>query len=418
MGPKIFSRQIGETLYSLRLLPFGGFCAMEGEDAFVLAEEDYTALGDVWESYILTQSTLYKMRPDLLIAEDPKVGATPVDLEKWLRSWARERIKEGAESPDSVVPPKAKNYIQWKKGERERIERARKAAAEMNGDERLRLHPRAFTTQKVWKRVIILAAGATMNFLMGLVIILFLKMGEDVIVGTRLAGFMDGFPNAENGLVAGDEILSVNGNRTYYADDVSLFLGLPEGADGAVDIVVRRGGVRVRLYNFPLGLREYEIDGQVYIRYGLLFERLPPTIPARLKYSLYTAFNFARIVRISLVQLVTGNVALREMSGPVGIVSAIGSAGSNPQLPTVREKLAYTFTIAALIAVNLAVFNLLPLPSLDGGRIFGLLVTAVIEKLIRRRINPKYEGYIHAAGFAAIILLSIVILINDIIKLV
>jgi regulator of sigma E protease len=433
MGPKIFSRQRGETLYSIRLLVIlGGSCVMEGEDALVLEEDaeggDAKALPDEAELGAETYAYITEQyeRLDTLFAGQRlgKQRPTSDEIHGFLREWVASHKDDDA----AMTPPTEQEFHQWRYNKRERerrerkeaIDRAYKRSVEMGDDERMRLFPRAFTSQKRWKRAIILAAGAAMNFLAGVIILLCLNMGENEIVGTRLAGFMDGFPGVgETGLLAGDKIISVNGNSTHYADDFSMFMTLSEGEnDGMVDLVVRRGREKVRLDNFPLELREYEVDGQIYIRYGLLFERIEASIFERLKHSLYLPFNFARVVRIALVQLVTGQAPLREMSGPVGIVSVIGEAGSNPQLPTVGARLTYVFTITALVAVNLAVFNLLPLPALDGGRIFGLIVTYVIEKITRRRVNPKYEGYVHAAGLALLLLLSVFIMINDVIKLI
>ncbi|MDR1329354.1 MAG: site-2 protease family protein [Oscillospiraceae bacterium] len=440
MGPKLFSRQRGETLYSLRLLPIGGFCSMEGEDSFVFEDEtqaraDALLVGNAaptdarsWTDYIDEQIALY-----FEYFEQQKLGAqrpTRKELGEWLREWAAEHIRDGKPSPVGLTPPPAENFHLWRYGKREQAKNARKAAAQasamLSDEERVHLHPRAFTTQKPWKRVVILAAGAFMNLLAGLIIVLFLRMGDDVIVSTRLAGFMDGFPGAgEAGLLAGDEILSVNGSRIFYSEDFSMLMALAENAgqlngqsDGTVDLVVRRDGRRVKLDDFPLALREYEIDGQIYIRYGLLFEPAAPTLAGRFRHSLSSAYNLARLVKFGLVQLVTGQAGLREMSGPVGIVSVIGSAGSDSRLPTVGAKLGYIFELAALIAINLGIFNLLPLPALDGGRIFGLIITVVIEKLTRRRLNPKYEGVVHAIGFAAIIVTSLIIMINDVVKLI
>jgi regulator of sigma E protease len=434
MGPKIFSWRRGETLYSVRLLLLlGGFCAMEGESALEQAgagaegeDGDGDGIpGEAWEAYIARQHE----RLDKSFAGQ-KLGAqrpTPGEIRGFLLGWARERADGGAMVPDETLPqPTEEEFHLWRHNKREReklakkeaLDRAYKISMEMGDEERLRLYPRSFMAQKRWKRVVILAAGAAMNFLAGLVILLVLKMDVNVIVGTKLAGFLDGFPGAgESGLLAGDEILSVNGNRVYYADDVSFFLMLSENAEQTADLAVRRGGRKVRLDDFPLARRQYMVDGAYETRYGLIFEGSEPTFLSRLKYSVYTAFNYARIVRISLVRMVTGGASLRDMSGPVGIVSVINDVGSSPSLPTAGAKLAAVFEIAAIIAINLAVFNLLPVPALDGGRIFGIAVTFVIEKLIRRRVNPKYEGYIHAAGFAALMLFSAAVMIMDFTKL-
>ena len=316
MGPKLWSRQRGETLYCLRLLPIGGACVMEGED------------------------------------EDTQ-------------------------------------------------------------------NPRAFTAQKRWKRIVILTAGAFMNFMFGLIVLLLIGLGVKYTVGTTLTSLAPGFPNEGTaGLMAGDTIVSLNGNRLYYSDDFSMFLQLPDAQDGVVDLVIKRDGEKIKLNDFPLAPAEYTENGKTTLRYGLNFAAKEATFWGKIQYSCYRAFNFARIVRVSLVELFTGGAKLNDLQGPVGIVSTINEVAKDPDIKTTGERLTYVLTFGALIAINLAVMNLLPIPALDGGRIFGILVTFIIEKIARRRINPKYEGYIHGAGLMLLLLLMAVVLVNDIVRIV
>ena len=311
MGPALFSRQKGETLYALRLFPVGGFCAMEGEDD---------------------------------------------------------------DSDD----------------------------------------PRAFGAQKAWKRLVILAAGAFMNFLAGLVLILLLFSGAQAFTTPVLTGFMDGFPlEGEQGLMAGDRIVSINGERIYLYNDVTLFLS--RGSGEPYDIVVERNGQRVILNDLPLELREYTVEGQTVTRYGLYFGIEEATVGAKLRNSWYNAIDFVRLVRISLTDLVTGNAGLKDMTGPVGIVDTITQVGS--QSASVRIALENILYFGALIAVNLAVMNLLPLPALDGGRIFFLLINGAWMLLFRRRIDPKYESYVHVAGLVALLALMAVVTFNDLARI-
>jgi regulator of sigma E protease len=314
MGPKLLKKQRGETLYTWRLLPIGGACVMEGEDA-------------------------------------------------------------EAESA------------------------------------------RSFTAQTRPRRVVILAAGAFFNFLVGVVLIAVLCAGENNIVGTTVGGLFPGFPNeGENGLMAGDTLLSVNGERLYYADDFSTFMALPSGADGVVDLVLRRGGEKITLRDFPLAPREYTIDGVTVTKFGISFNGVEPTFGAKLKYTGYMTMNFVRLARVGIQMLVTGDVGVRDLSGPVGIVSAINEVGRTPNRSFADKARALTY-FAAFLAVNLAVMNLLPIPALDGGRIFALAVTFCVEKIIRRRLNPKYEGYVHAAGFILLMGLMLVVMVSDVMKL-
>ena len=150
-------------------------------------------------------------------------------------------------------------------------------------------------------------------------------------------------------------------------------------------------------------------------KYGLNFAVVDNSPWQTLKYAWNSAINFGRMVRMGLVDLITGAVGLKDMSGPVGIVSMISQTGSSAA--STAEGVADVVYLGAFLAVNLAFMNLLPLPALDGGRVFLLVVTSVIEAITRRKINPKYEAYIHAAGMVLLLGLIAVITCKDIIAL-
>lgn len=310
MGPRLLKKQGKETLYSLRALPIGGSCLMEGEDE---------------------------------------------------------------ETPD----------------------------------------PRSFTAQARWKRFIILVAGSFMNFLAGALVVLILVSQAASFSGNTLMGLADGFPRkGEDGLMVGDQIVSINGERIYYLNDFVMFMSL--AGDKPVDLVVLRNGEKIIYGNFPLQKRLY--PGETVPRYGVSFNKIDASFGEKLKYAGYTTMNFMRMTRVSLSMLFSGAAGLQDLSGPVGIVSAINQVGQDTTATT-GEKLMNVANFCAFIAVTLAVMNLLPIPALDGGRIFFMIVTYLIEKIIRRHINPKYEGYIHTAGFVLLLGLMAVVMVNDVVKL-
>ena len=135
----------------------------------------------------------------------------------------------------------------------------------------------------------------------------------------------------------------------------------------------------------------------------------------RLANSWNNALDFVRLVRLSLKMLVTGQAGLRDLSGPVGIVSTMTEVGqSSANAAAAIENIAY---LAALIAVNLAVMNLLPLPALDGGKIFFMVVNAISMALIKKQIPLKYENYIHFAGLVLLLALMALVTFSDVWKL-
>lgn len=309
MGPAIFSRQKGETLYALRCIPFGGYCAMAGEDE---------------------------------------------------------------ESSD----------------------------------------PRAFTNIAAWKRALTLVAGSFMNFLLGLVIVIILYSGAYAFRSTEFVDFKEGCPyTGENALQVGDRIHSIDGKRIYQYYNVTDFLA--EG-DGTYDIVVKRDGKKVELKDFYMVPIEY--PGESGRMYGFYMGYDLATLPLKLQNAWDTCMEFSRMVWMGLAELGRGNVQIDDMAGPVGIVDMMAETGTSAE--TTGDALYSIFYFAAFIAVNLAIMNMLPIPALDGGRIFLLLVTWVIEKIIRKKLDPKYEGYIHAAGMFLLLGLMALIMFNDIVRIV
>lgn len=282
----------------------------------------------------------------------------------------------------------------------------------MEGEDEDSDDPRAFSNQRAWKKIIILCAGAAMNFLTGLLLVLMLYSGAQAFVGTTVVSFAEGFPwQGEEQLMAGDRIVKINGERIYLYNDITMFLNRGHGQ--LYDLTVERNGQRIELNNLPLEPREYPLEnGQTALRFGLNFGYEEATVWNRLTYSWYNAIDFVRLVRISLTDLFSGGVGIKDLAGPIGIVDTITQVGEQAQTVSVAvENILY---IGALIAVNLAVMNLLPLPALDGGRVFFLLVGSVWTLVTRRRINPKYEGYIHLVGLVLLLGLTAVVAFNDI----
>ena len=312
MGPTLLKKTVGETTYSLRLLPIGGFCAMEGEDE---------------------------------------------------------------ESED----------------------------------------PRAFTSAKAWKRAVILVAGAAMNFLTGLLVLVIMYSTVTGFTTPQIVDFEDDCPmHREDGLHVDDILYEIDGRRVFIYSDVSLLMN--RNQTGIYDLTVKRDGKLVRLDDFEMSKRAYEEDGQLYYRYGLYFGYEDVTVGTALRNAWYTALDFARMVWMSLGDLVKGLVSINDMSGPVGIVSVIAETGQSAENTQVAAlNIAY---LGAFIAVNLAVMNMLPIPALDGGRVFFLLVTALVQLVFKRKINPKYEGYIHAAGMFLLLGFIAFVSFKDIWKLI
>ncbi len=309
MGPILWKKQKGETLYTIRCVPIGGFCAMEGED------------------------------------EDTE-------------------------------------------------------------------NPRSFLKAAWWKRLVILLAGSAMNFVAGLLLFalvygpseqFIVPVVSEIEAGCALAG--------ENGIQVGDRILEVDGEKIYVQSDFSMILSL-NGGD-VHDLLLERNGQEILLDDFLMEKKEFpDPAGGTSLRYGFSFSVVEASFGETVSYIWNTALDTARMVRLSLKMLFNGQAGLSDVSGPVGIVSTMTEVAE--QSETVRIALLNLLYFGGFIAINLAVMNLLPIPALDGGRAVCLLITVAAEKIIGRKIDPKYEGYLHGAGMILLLGLMIIILFKDI----
>ena len=306
MGPKLLSRQGAETLYSLRLFPIGGFCAMEGED----------------------------------------------------------------EDTDD---------------------------------------PRSFQKARPWKKFLILVAGASMNFLAGLLIFLILSAVSPAYTVPVVSEFLPGYtPDISPQLQVGDRIRSIDGHPVFMGSDVQFFFN----RGGAyLDIVVERNGETVTLEGCHLP--PFLSDG--YLVRGIRLTTRYTTLGSAFQQAWLNSIDTVRMVWLSLGDLFSGAVGIRDLSGPVGIVDMMGQVAQESQNTALA---AYNiFYLVAFIAVNLAVMNLLPIPALDGGRIFFLVINLIYTAITKKELNPKYEGVVNAVCLVALLGLMVVVAASDVLKL-
>lgn len=262
---------------------------------------------------------------------------------------------------------------------------------------------KSFQQVSVGKRMLVVVAGAVMNFLLGFCVLIILVNMQGVITSRTVSGFRGDEMSKQTGLQVGDTILAVNGRRCFIANDVVYEAARSEQA--VADFTVLRDGKKVQLDNVTFAT---SLTGEQQGKYMIDFTVRPTekTFFNVIQEAANWTISYARLIMLSLVDLVTGRVAVNELSGPVGIVQAINQAVSIGMEPVLN--------MMALITINLGVFNLLPLPALDGGK----LVLLAIEKLRGKPMNPKYEGMINIVGFALLMLLMLFVTFNDITRLI
>lgn len=290
----------------------------------------------------------------------------------------------------------------------------------MEGEEGDSTDPRAFPNRPWWQRLVILLAGVAMNFLTGFLIISFLFSSNAAFYEPVVAGFQADGKAQEQGLELGDRIESVDGHRIYLVDDVALFL--QRSGSMEVDLVVRRGGEKIALDAVALSELTDE-DGTRWIGLGITTTRVDNTPLRLVDHSWKQSVCFVRMVWMSLGDLVTGAVGLREMSGIVGMVDMMGDMGEQGaqaavenEQPAILGALLNILYFMAFISINLAVMNLLPIPALDGGQVFLMAVNGVLLKFRGRKMDPRYQGWVSAAGFACLLALMLMVTVSDVLK--
>ena len=259
-----------------------------------------------------------------------------------------------------------------------------------------------FRNKPVWARMLVIVAGAVMNLILGFIIGIIIIIIDGQYISSTIADVVPGTPSASV-LQVGDEIKKINGRTVFTASDIVYALRNDE--DGALDFEIVRDGQRMTFPAVQFTLTVDEETGARTLNYDFKVKRMKATaldvIPCAARSFMY----YARLVLISLYDLITGKYGLNDLQGPVGIVSTISQTAQQ-----VGFDIGYLLDMAMLITVNVGIFNLLPLPALDGGRFVFLL----IEAIRRKPLSAQAEGAVHFAGFALLMLLMLAVTFKDV----
>ena len=329
MGPALLKKIAGGTQYTLRLLPIGGYVAMEGE-------------------------------------------GSPESEQAQRERDAREDDEDQEDACLNPIPPEQRTGI-------------------------------PFPEAAVWKRAIVMAAGPLMNFVLGFAVLLgLIAFRSDPIASRVIYRIEEGALCGQTGLQPGDEILAVNGRRCFIANDIVYELVRTRNTQA--DFTVLRDGRRVELPGVRFDTYQDEAGG-THMNIGFVVFALEKTPTNVWKESLNSELYYGRIIFTTLVDLLRGRESINNLSGPVGIVSAISQAAS--------YGLTDLLEMLVLITVNVGVFNLLPIPALDGGR----LVFLAAEAVIRRPVSQRLQEGLTVATFILLFGLMIFATYNDVIRL-
>lgn len=322
MGPAIWKKQGAETLYSIRLFPIGGFCAMEGENG----DED-----------------------------------------------------EGSDKGGSGAGGK-----------------------DCAGNGSSYDAERSFAAKKPWQKIVVLAAGSFMNVLCA-VLIMTLVLGIMGFTTNKIGEITPGSPAEAAGLSAGDEILSIDGNKVESWNDVITYM--PQ-SDTEVAITVDGSAGQKTVQVQPVLMESEATNGEMVEHYAIgITSKISHNPVTALRGGVVSTWNLGKMIFESLGMLISGEAGADDLTGPVGMVQMVSE--------TATYGFWYYGFLTAMICVNLAIINMLPLPALDGGRIIFVLLRLVIGE----SISDKVEGVVHFIGMTLLMGLMIYVCFNDVIRL-
>jgi len=281
-------------------------------------------------------------------------------------------------------------------------------ALTMHGEDEESEVENAVSKKPVWQRFIIISAGSVMNLILGFIIMAVLVSGATGFHSTKINRFNADASSNTSGLMEGDEILKINGKGINVYNDL-LYAVMREGNE-PVNVTVMRNGEKIEVKNviFPTSTD----SGITFGKIDFVMNGLEKTFSTVVHQTFFQSLATIDMVWTTCFDLLTGKYGMEAVSGPVGVTQMIGDSARD----ATETKGGYRIFLflLAVITINLGIVNLLPLPALDGGRIVFL----IIELIRGKPMKPEYEGYVHLAGFALLMLFMIFITYKDIMKLI
>lgn len=257
----------------------------------------------------------------------------------------------------------------------------------------------SFAKKKVWQRFFVVVAGALMNLILGFLVIVIMLSSGSLIGTTEIAKFDDKAVSSST-LKQGDIIKSIDGMRVYTSTDVTT--GLSRSGDDTLDMTVLRDGKTLDL-KVKFNMEKYE--GRNFINMDFWLVGNKKTVGGVIKESFKEWVSFTRMVFLSVHDMIVGKYGLSDLAGPVGTVSVVSTAVKTSAYSMLR--------IMALLTINVGLFNLFPIPALDGWRLFLL----IFEGIFKKKLPDKWDWAINAVGLVLLLGLMCVITFSDITKL-
>jgi len=379
-GPKIFSHKRNETVYTIRLLPIGGFVRMAGEDPEMVEIKPGHRIG-------------------LLFGEDKKVNKVILNN----KDKYPDALVVEVEQADVEHQLFIKGYEDGNEEELKTFSISRSAVFIENGAEtQIAPHDRQFASKTIGQRTMAIFAGPMMNFILAIVVFMIIALFQGMPSDKPVLGELAADGSAlESGLKQGDVVQSIEGAEiSSWSDVVEIIQKNPENE---LEFLIERNGETLEIPVTP-DKREVEIEGGKSETIGIIGVYAPiekDTLKA-IGYGFEETYTWTKEIIFAVGKLVTGQFSIDALAGPVGIYESTSIVA--------QSGIWYLMRWAAVLSINLGIMNLLPIPALDGGRLMFFAVEAVRGK----PIDPQKEGMVHFIGFALLMLLMLVVTWNDI----
>lgn len=385
MGPILLKTTRGETTYALKLLPFGGSCAMLGEDEEETGEGSFNSKS-VWARMaVIAAGPLFNLLLAFLLS---------VIVISYAGSGPARVLEVAAGSPEAAAGLEAGDVITRYNGRHISLGKELNTAVSMHGvpEDEVRL-----TVKRDGEtREIVFTPSVTESYRLGFSY----DEGED---GALITAVEKGMAMEKAGVQAGDVLTGINGTSIGSRQELIDYLAKHPLTDESVTVVYRHNGSERQVVLFP----EMSSYASLNFSYSLREDQSSLGI---LKYSVLEVKYWVGMVVDSLGMLITGQYQLSDLSGPVGVVDAIGKSIDSASPYGVMMEIMTALNMAILLSANLGVMNLIPFPALDGGRLVFLIVEAVRRKPLKRDV----EGMIHFGGLILLMALMVYVLINDV----
>ena len=272
----------------------------------------------------------------------------------------------------------------------------------MEGEDEGSTDEKAFCNKAAWRRFLIVVMGAVFNLILGFIIVMLILAPTKTFTTTTVAEFVPNAVSQQSGLQVNDKILKVDGRTIFSTYDLSY--AFTNVDDGKIDITVLRDGKKQLLKDVKFDSEEYE--GMEFLTVDFKVYGEKRTFGTFLKNSVKTAASYTVVIWRSLIDLLSGKYGISQVSGPVGVTVVIANAA--------KQSLQSLLPLMAFISINLGLFNLFPIPALDGGRLMFILY----EMIFRKPVPQKYESVVHTIGFVVLIGFMILILVKDVLGLI